>query len=93
MATETFDTGDRERFKATFKDATGALANPTLTVATLREPDGTITTPTTNNLSTGIKAVDITFTQTGRHFLRFTGTGAVVSSQGIEFYVKKRNAI
>lgn len=93
MTTQVFDIGDRERFKATFKDDTGALKNPTTTVATLREPDGTITTPTINDESTGVKTVDITFTQTGRHYLRFTGTGDVVSSQGTEFYVKKRKAI
>lgn len=92
MVTESFDIGDRERFKATFKDDAGALKNPTTVVATLREPDGTISTPSVSNPSVGVHEVDLTFSQTGRHFLQFKGTGVVVSAQETEFYVKVENA-
>ena len=92
MVTESFDIGDRERLKATFRDDAGALKNPTTVVATLREPDGTISTPAVSNPSVGVHTVDLIFTQTGRHLLKFKGTGAVVSAQEIEFYVKVENA-
>ncbi len=92
MTTESFDIGDKERFKATFKDDAGALKNPTTVVATLREPDGAISTPTVTNQSVGVHTIDHTMAKTGRHFLGFKGTGVVVSSQEIEFYVKVENA-
>lgn len=93
MVTKTFDIGDKQRFTATFKDENGVLKDPTLAVATLREPDGTISTPSVANPSVGIHTVDLAFTQSGRHFLEFVGTGDVVSAQGTEFYILKRNAI
>ena len=93
MVTKTFDIGDKQRFTATFRDDTGALKDPSTVVATLREPDGTISTPSVSPVSTGVHKVDLSFTKSGRHFLEFVGTGDVVSAQGTEFYIIKRNAI
>ena len=92
MVTESFDIGDREKFKASFKDDAGALKNPTTVIATLREPDGIISTPGVTNDSVGVHSIQHTMAKTGRHLLGFKGTGVVVSSQEIEFYVKVENA-
>ncbi len=93
MTTESFNIGDKEKFEARFSDDSGNPKNPTTVIATLREPDGVISTPTATNAGTGLFTVDVEFTKTGRHHLEIAGTGDVVSAEEIDFYVKVRNAI
>ncbi len=93
MTTESFNIGDKQRFNANFKDEAGNPKNPTITTATLREPDGVISNPTVTNDGIGLFHVDISFTKTGRHHLEIIGSGVVVSAEETEFYVKVRNAI
>ncbi|MBL4763501.1 MAG: hypothetical protein JKY93_12495 [Gammaproteobacteria bacterium] len=91
--TETFNIGDLHRASITFSGLDGAPADPTTISFLMREPDGEITTfiyGTDAELvkdSTGRYHVDFTYQQSGRHFLKWTGTGAVELAESVETYV------
>jgi hypothetical protein len=88
MSSNEFDVGDGVRATVTFKDLDGALANPTVVVAKLKDPAGVITTLATTHPSTGVYYADITLTAPGKWYLRFAGTGAVIAAQ--EFPLRVR---
>jgi hypothetical protein len=58
--------------QATFKDANGDLYNPTTVTVTVRNPDGTLTTPTATNVSLGVYRVNIPL---GRGITRWVWDG------------------
>jgi len=75
-----YDVGDGVRATCTFTDLAGAVANPTAVAVKLRDPAGTVTTPTPTNSGTGVYYVDITLTSEGRWYVRFEGTGVVIAA-------------
>lgn len=84
-----YDTGDVARLEATFRDATGALADTTV-VLTVKKPDGTTSTPAVGSpVSTGLYRVDVAIDQPGVWVYRFAGTGAVTSVEEGRLYVRR----
>ncbi len=76
----TYDVGDGVRFTATFKDLSKQLANPTAVTCQVKDPSGTVTTPSPTQVSTGVYRVDVTFNASGIWYIRFAGTGAVIAA-------------
>lgn len=80
------DRGDRRKVRATFKDATGALADPTVVELHVRPPSPAAVVVYSTALaelahpSVGIYERAITFDTSGRWTLRGEGTGAVVAA-------------
>lgn len=70
-----YDLGDVATLAIQIKDNTGTLANATSVVATVTAPDGTTSTPSVTNGSTGNYSVAFTATQVGRHSIRWVATG------------------
>jgi len=95
MTTGSFDIGDRKKLTITLTDEDGAVADPTWLAFKMKEPDGTETTYgylTDEELvksATGIYYVDWPFAQAGRHVFRFTATGALVTAEQEEVYVRR----
>jgi hypothetical protein len=58
-----------------------ALTNPTTIACSVEAPDGTTSTPTPVNVSTGVYYVVFTASQAGRYVITWTGTG---SAAGVE---------
>lgn len=87
----TYDVGDLVRLTGTFRNSSDALTNTTA-VCTVRKPDGTASTPSVTNGSTGVYTVDVTLDQEGHWFYRWAGTGDVVAAEEGEFYVRRRRA-
>ena len=80
--TNFYTVGSQVNVTATFTVvATGATINPTAVTFTVRKPDGTQTTPTPSNLSTGVYQATLTIDQAGTWRWRATGTGAAVAQQ------------
>lgn len=76
----TFDLGAAARLSTSVVDLTGAAANVGTMTLAVTLPDGTTTTvtPVTASATTGSYAYDFTPTQSGRHSVRWTGTGSVL---------------
>lgn len=91
--TESFYIGDRKEFKATFKDANGTLTDPTTVTGTIRDPDAALTTPTVNNLSTGVYTMNFEFAKPGRHIAYFIGDGALNAAVEIEAWARYKGTI
>lgn len=96
MTTEVRDIGDRETVRAAFTDKDGAAANPSVVTLKIREPDGTVTIVASSdvplmldNPSPGTWEFGFTYSQGGRHFFEWTGTGAVVAAAPGERYVRR----
>lgn len=60
--------------KVTFNDSAGVLVDPAVVTATVEAPDGTQTTPTADNISTGIYHVEVAMDETGWWKVRVVGT-------------------
>lgn len=92
--TDSFDIGDRKRFSITFTDITAAPADPTIVTAFITEPDGVVTAYvylTDAELvkdSTGVYHVDWTFAKAGRHKIKLSGEGSLVSAEQVEVWVR-----
>lgn len=71
-----YDLGDVVTISVNVKDSTGTLANAGAITLTITLPDGTTTTPSTANSSTGVYTATYTPTQVGRHGVRWVATGA-----------------
>jgi len=87
----TLDIGDRRRFRATFRASDGITTDTTVAVKILA-PDGTSTSPTPVSDGAGVYHHDMTFTMAGRWVIRWTGTGAVVTSEERYIDVRRRAA-
>lgn len=83
-----YDLGDVVPLGIKITDANGALANATAVVATITAPDGSTSTPTVTNTSTGIYDVDFTPSTFGRFLIRWVATGANASAYADEFTVR-----
>lgn len=82
-----FEIGQRVRVTARFRDEASAPANPSTVVARLRLPNGTVSTPSVTNPSTGEFRVEHVPAAPGRYRVRVTGSGGVDASEVIEFVV------
>lgn len=71
-----YDLGDVVTVGVTIYDALSAPANAGAVVATITLPDGTTTTPTVSNTTTGVYTIAYTPTLVGRHGIRWVATGA-----------------
>jgi hypothetical protein len=75
----TWYVGQQPKITATFK-ANNVLTNPTSNTVTVIAPDGSSSTPTASNESTGIYAFNLSLTMRGRYHIKWSCTGAVVDS-------------
>lgn len=86
----TYSIGDLVQITATFTDVdTGDLINPTTVTFTVRAPDGTQTTPSASNTSTGIYQAQIDITEAGIWRWRATGTGSAQAAGSSYFRVQQ----
>ena len=94
MTTQSYDIGDNRRFSVNFTDIDADDADPTVATIIIKQPDGvdiTYVYDTDVELvkdSVGNYHADFTFTQSGRHQVRFTGTGALTSAEQIDVYIR-----
>jgi hypothetical protein len=79
VADNTYEVGDLVRLSAEFRIGS-TLTNPTSVVVTLKDPDGTTTSPSAVNDGTGLYYADVTLNKPGVWHYRFQGTGAVQKS-------------
>ena len=84
----TYDLGDVVPLGITITDSTGANANASAVTCTITLPDGTTSTGSVTNPSTGLYNCDFTPTQTGRHAVRWLATGTNASAYIDEFTVR-----
>lgn len=75
---ETFDVGDGIRAEARFAVA-GVLTDPTAVAVEVRDPAGTVTTPTPVHDGVGEYSLDLVPDASGVWVVRFTATGAVTA--------------
>jgi hypothetical protein len=69
-----YDLADTVPIGAEFRDAAGALVNPSTITLTITLPDATTVAPTPTNVSTGIYTYQYVTTQAGRHLVRWVTT-------------------
>jgi hypothetical protein len=88
-----YDQGALVQLTGTFKNAGGALTDPTAVTCTVRDPAGTITTPAVTHASTGVYTanVDLTSAAPGLWWYRFAGTGTLQAAEELTFYVEASN--
>lgn len=92
MTTPAYDIGDLRRLKCTFSDLSGAPADPTTVVVTIREPDGALAAPTPVSEGAGVYRVDFAIAKAGRHVVRWEGDGAVETAAESEFWARRQGA-
>jgi hypothetical protein len=87
MARDVFAIGETVRARATYTDPdTGALTDPSSVSATLREPDGTLTTfvynvdPELTKVSTGVYQLSIPLALVGTYKWKWVGTATEKSA-------------
>lgn len=83
MSTDVYLVGDTTRLSWTVKDDSGNPVAPATATLTITLPDGTTTTPTLSNPSTGVYKYDYVNLAPGPHSALFktTGTGTTVAEQ------------
>ena len=84
----TYDLGDVVPLGITITDSTGANANASAVTCTITLPDGTTSTGSVTNPSTGLYNCDFSPSQTGRHAVRWVATGTNASAYTDEFTVR-----
>jgi len=86
----TYDIGTDIQMTGTFRDLTGALADPSTVTAKLIDPTGSETTLSPSKVSTGVYNATFTPSLSGWHYYRFAGTGSVTAAGEGAFYVKEQ---
>jgi hypothetical protein len=76
------------RATATFRTPDGSLSNTTA-VCTVKAPDGTTTTPSVTNDSTGVYHADITLDQAGSWRIEWQGSVTVIAAGDAAVNVRK----
>jgi hypothetical protein len=84
MAINSYTVGQPVRVSATFKVGSSPT-NPTAVTVSVKDPAGTVTTPSATNDGTGLYHVDVTPATKGRYAYRFAGSGACVAAAEGEF--------
>jgi len=93
-----FDYGDPVALRAEVRAApvapatVGDLANATAVTCTVTLPDGTTSSPSVTNASTGVYTISYAPTMAGRHVVRWTATGTNAAEFDDVFIVKARSA-
>lgn len=86
-----YNIGDLLRLKATFKDLSDVVADPTNVVLKVKNPSGTVTTynypGTITRESTGVYYYDFAVTVSGVHYFNWAGTGAYTAADENSFSV------
>lgn len=75
-----YEIGAEVTVRCEFTNAAGAAADPTAVTLKVKNPDGTVTTYTTDDLTNdqvGRWEYSIDVADSGRYAYKFTGTGAV----------------
>lgn len=96
MTTKSFHIGDLRSLSVAFTDKLSAPFDPDTVTFKMTEPDGITTTfvyLTDAELvkdSVGNYHVDWTFAKSGRHFLRWEGTGALATAEPDEVYILRK---
>lgn len=65
-----------------------ALTNPSSVSCSVIAPDGTVTSPTPTNTSTGVYYVQVLASQVGTYTVTWTGTGAAAGVERHTFSVE-----
>lgn len=92
--TPVFDIGDSRTFTASLLNKLGMADDPSVLTVRVIEPDGVITEyayPEDDEVSRvdqGVYAVDVLFTQKGRHQIKFIGSGDVVTAEAVEVFIR-----
>lgn len=90
-----YDTGDEVRLGAEFKDAAGAMADPTVTTLTIKDPLNVVTVLTHGidaalvKASTGSYYCDLEIVYDGKYSYRWQGTGDVISAGESVFFARR----
>lgn len=87
------DLGDYAPLSISVYDNTGALANAGAVTCTITLPDGTTTTPSVTNPSTGVYNCDYLPTLAGRYSVRWVATGVNASATTDEITVRDPNNV
>lgn len=82
-----YEVGSVLPFEFSVYNSSGALANASATVVTVTAPDGTTTTPSVTNASTGVYTVDVTATMAGVWSATIATTSPTDVSPAQSFYV------
>lgn len=102
MSTNAYDIGDIVRLSAVFKDAAGAVIDPTAATLKVARPDGTVDTATWPSGTTVLTRDDVgTFhfdyaltggaAQAGFFEARWEGTGTAQAAEQARFYARPKN--
>jgi hypothetical protein len=86
---KTYDIGDKVTLKATFKNTSCVIADPTAVSIKIREPDGSENSYSPLKVDTGIYSYDLTFDAHGVWYYRWIGTGAVHTAGEGRIVVRK----
>src|SRR5215218_11088411 len=78
------------RLTYTVKNDTGVLTNPSTSVLTITQPDGTFATPSITNPSTGLLRADFAPAQAGLHSAHWATTGPTTAEDDV--FVAERPA-
>ena len=88
-----YDLGDVVPLGITITDATGTAANASAVTCTIYLPDGTTSTGTVTNPTTGLYNCDFQPSQTGRHAIKWVATGTNASAYSDDFVVRDFNEL
>ncbi len=85
----TYDEGAEVAIRAAFRDESEALVDPSLVVARVRAPDGTVTLPVVSRDSAGLYHADVVADQYGTWYYRFEGSGTFQAAGESGFGVRR----
>lgn len=88
MTVNTYDIGDVVVLTATFA-VDGTPTNPSTIACQVKDPNGTETTPTPTNPSSGVYEVEVEPTTAGLWHYRFAGTGGAKAAEEHAFEVRR----
>ena len=81
MSATEYDVGDRVTIQATFTDENSVLTDPDTVQLEIKNPAGTVTTPSVSNPSTGVYEGSVLFDADGLWWYRWEGTGTVDAAE------------
>lgn len=92
--TPVFDVGDSRTFTASLLNKNGLAGDPSALTVEIHAPNGDVTEYAypgdgeVTRVDEGIYAVDVVFTQKGRHQIKFIGSGNLVTAEQIEVFIR-----
>jgi hypothetical protein len=90
VSDEIYDIGDAPSFSVTFVNAAGTPTSPTTVTAKMLEPNGALTDLSPTEDETGVFSATVpVIDQSGTHFVKFYGTGALVAAHELSFEVRR----